>query len=60
MRSVDDGMRLSDPSMLDAEDEHGDRVRQQILSVFPDFAMQRTYNVMAIRQFVPRGVTGRT
>ncbi len=42
--------------MLDAEDEHGDRVRQQILSVFPSFAMQRTYNVMALRQFVPRGV----
>ena len=56
MRSVDDGLHLSDPSMLDAEDEHGDRVRQQILSVFPSFAMQRTYNVMAIRQFVPRGV----
>ena len=45
MRSVDDGLQLSDPSMLDAADEHGDRVRQQILSVFPSFAMQRTYNV---------------
>lgn len=56
MRSVDDALHLSDPTMLDAEDEHGDRVRQQILSVFPSFAMQRTYNVMAIRQFVPRGV----
>ncbi|WP_428534610.1 aromatic ring-hydroxylating oxygenase subunit alpha [Rhodopila sp.] len=56
MRSVDDELRLSDPSMLDAEDEHGDRVRQQIISIFPSFAMQRTYNVMAIRQFVPRGV----
>ncbi|HEY4041714.1 MAG TPA: Rieske 2Fe-2S domain-containing protein [Rhodopila sp.] len=56
MRSVDDGLQLSDPSMLDAVDEHGDRVRQQILSVFPSFAMQRTYNVMAIRQFVPRGI----
>jgi phenylpropionate dioxygenase-like ring-hydroxylating dioxygenase large terminal subunit len=56
IRSVDDGLHLSDPSMLDAENEHGDTVRQQILSVFPGFAMQRTYNVMAIRQFVPRGV----
>jgi phenylpropionate dioxygenase-like ring-hydroxylating dioxygenase large terminal subunit len=56
MRSVDDGLRLSDPSLLDAEDEHGDGIRQQILSVFPSFAMQRTYNVMAIRQFIPRGV----
>lgn len=56
LRSNDNELRLSDPSLLDAEDEHGDRVRQQILSVFPSFAMQRTYNVMAIRQFVPTGV----
>jgi phenylpropionate dioxygenase-like ring-hydroxylating dioxygenase large terminal subunit len=56
IRSVDDGLKLSDPTMLDAEDEHGDRIRQQILSVFPSFAMQRTYNVMALRQFVPKGV----
>jgi phenylpropionate dioxygenase-like ring-hydroxylating dioxygenase large terminal subunit len=56
IRSVDDGLHLSDPSMLHAENEHGDTVRQQILSVFPSFAMQRTYNVMAIRQFVPTGV----
>lgn len=47
---------MSDPSTLDAENEHGDAVRQQILSIFPSFAMQRTYNVMAIRQFIPRGV----
>lgn len=56
MRSVDDGLQLSDPSMLDATDEHGDRVRQQIIGVFPSFAMQRTYNVLAIRQFVPKGI----
>ncbi len=56
MRSVDDGLRLSDPGLLDFQDEHGDGIRQQILSVFPSFAMQRTYNVMAIRQFLPRGV----
>jgi phenylpropionate dioxygenase-like ring-hydroxylating dioxygenase large terminal subunit len=56
LRSLDEGLRLSDPSVLEAEDEHGDGVRQQILTVFPGFAMQRTYNVMAVRQFVPRGV----
>jgi len=56
MRSVDDGLRLSHPGLLDFQDEHGDGIRQQILSVFPSFAMQRTYNVMAIRQFLPRGV----
>ncbi len=55
MRSVDDDFRLNDPSLLDAVDEHGDRVRQQIVSVFPTFAMQRTQNVLAVRHFLPRG-----
>jgi phenylpropionate dioxygenase-like ring-hydroxylating dioxygenase large terminal subunit len=55
MRSVDDEFRLNDPSLLDAIDEHGDRVRQQIISVFPTFVMQRTQNVMAVRHFLPRG-----
>lgn len=55
MRSVDDDFRLNDPSLLDAVDEHGDQVRQQIISVFPTFVMQRTQNVMAVRHFLPRG-----
>jgi phenylpropionate dioxygenase-like ring-hydroxylating dioxygenase large terminal subunit len=55
MRSVDDDFRLNDPSLLDAVDEHGDRVRQQIISIFPNFVMQRTQNVMAVRHFLPRG-----
>jgi phenylpropionate dioxygenase-like ring-hydroxylating dioxygenase large terminal subunit len=56
MRSVDEAFRLKDPGLLDIVDEHGDRVRQQIMSVFPNFVMQRTQNVMAVRHFVPRGV----
>ena len=56
MRSVDDDFRLADPCLLDAVDEHGDRVRQQITSVFPNFVLQRTQNVIAIRHFLPRGV----
>ncbi|MEO8715217.1 MAG: SRPBCC family protein [Acetobacteraceae bacterium] len=31
-------------------------MRQQILTVFPTFAMQKTHNAMAVRQFIPRGV----
>ena len=54
--SVDEAFRLADPSLLDIADEHGDRVRQQIMSVFPNFVMQRTQNIMAVRHFVPRGV----
>jgi phenylpropionate dioxygenase-like ring-hydroxylating dioxygenase large terminal subunit len=56
MRSVDDGYRLKDPGLLDVVEEHDDRVRQQIISVFPNFVMQRTQNIMALRHFVPRGV----
>ena len=56
LRSVNEGLRLSDPSLLDTVDEHGDRVRQQLLTIFPNFVMQKTHNAMAIRQFVPRGV----
>jgi phenylpropionate dioxygenase-like ring-hydroxylating dioxygenase large terminal subunit len=56
MRSVDEGFRLADPSLLDAVDEHGDQVRQQIISVFPNVVVQRTQNVIAIRHFLPRGV----
>jgi anthranilate 1,2-dioxygenase large subunit/terephthalate 1,2-dioxygenase oxygenase component alpha subunit len=56
MRSVDEAFRLKDPALLDIVDEHGDRVRQQIMSVFPNFVMQRTQNVMAVRHFVPNGV----
>ena len=55
MRSVDEEYRLNDPSLLDAVDEHGDRVRQQIISVFPTFVLQRTQNVLAVRHFLPRG-----
>ena len=55
MRSVDEEYKLNDPSLLDAVDEHGDRVRQQIISVFPNFVMQRTQNVLAVRHFLPRG-----
>ncbi len=59
MRSVDDELRLSDPRMLDAKDEHGDGIQQQIISVFPNFVFQRTRNSLAIRQWLPRG-TGET
>ncbi|HEY8288669.1 MAG TPA: Rieske 2Fe-2S domain-containing protein, partial [Acetobacteraceae bacterium] len=59
LRSVDDDFKLNDPSLLDIQEEHGDQVRQQIISVFPNFVMQRTQNVIAIRHFLPRG-TGET
>ncbi len=56
LRSVDDELRLSDPRLLDAVDEHGDGIQQQIITVFPNFVLARTRNALAVRHFLPRGV----
>jgi phenylpropionate dioxygenase-like ring-hydroxylating dioxygenase large terminal subunit len=55
LRSVDDDYRLTDPRLIDVADEHGDRIRQQIITVFPNFVMQKTQNAMALRHFTPAG-----
>ena len=56
MRSVDDDYKLRDPRLIDVIDEHPDRVRHQIVSVFPNFVLQKTQNAMALRFFSPEGV----
>ena len=56
MRSVDDDYKLQDPRLIDVIDEHPDRVRHQIVSVFPNFVLQKTQNAMALRFFSPDGV----
>ena len=56
LRSVDDGFQLEDECLLDVVDEHPDRIRQQIVTVFPNFVMQKTQNAMAFRFFTPDGV----
>ena len=56
MRSVDDDYKLQDPRLIDVIDEHPDRVRHQIVSVFPNFVLQKTQNAMALRFFSPEGV----
>lgn len=56
MRSVDDGFHLEDACMLDVIDEHPDRIRQHIVTVFPNFVVQKTQNAMALRFFTPDGV----
>lgn len=56
MRSVDDGFHLEDECMLDVVDEHPDRIRQHIVTVFPNFVVQKTQNAMAFRFFTPDGV----
>ena len=56
MRSVDDDYKLRDPRLIDVVDEHPDRVRHQIVTVFPNFVLQKTQNAMALRFFSPEGV----
>ena len=56
MRSVDDDYVLRDPRLIDVIDEHPDRVRHQIVTVFPNFVLQKTQNAMALRFFTPDGV----
>jgi phenylpropionate dioxygenase-like ring-hydroxylating dioxygenase large terminal subunit len=56
MRSVDEDYKLEDLRLMDVVDEHPDRVRHQIVTVFPNFVLQKTQNAMALRFFTPRGV----
>jgi anthranilate 1,2-dioxygenase large subunit/terephthalate 1,2-dioxygenase oxygenase component alpha subunit len=56
MRSVSDDYRLEDAGLIDVVDEHPDRIRQQIVTVFPNFVVQKTQNALAIRFFTPNGV----
>jgi phenylpropionate dioxygenase-like ring-hydroxylating dioxygenase large terminal subunit len=56
MRSVDADYRLEDRRLIDVIDEHPDRVRHQIVTVFPNFVLQKTQNAMALRFFSPKGV----
>ena len=56
MRSVDEGYMLEDRRLIDVVDEHPDRVRHQIVTVFPNFVLQKTQNAMALRFFTPKGI----
>ena len=56
MRSVDDDYKLEDLRLMDVVDEHPDRVRHQIVTVFPNFVLQKTQNAMALRFFTPTAI----
>lgn len=56
IRSVNDDYTLEDTSLLDVVNEHDDRIRQQIVTVYPNFVVQKTQNAMAMRYFTPNGV----
>jgi anthranilate 1,2-dioxygenase large subunit/terephthalate 1,2-dioxygenase oxygenase component alpha subunit len=54
-RANQEGYRLHAPQMLDSQDEIGDGIHVQILSVFPGFVLQQIQNCLAVRQIVPTG-----
>jgi anthranilate 1,2-dioxygenase large subunit/terephthalate 1,2-dioxygenase oxygenase component alpha subunit len=56
IRSANEDYRLEDLRLLDVVDEHPDRVRHQIVTMFPNFVLQKTQNAMALRFFSPAGV----
>jgi anthranilate 1,2-dioxygenase large subunit len=56
LRTKHEGFRLADPSLITGQDEFGDGITLQILSVFPLFILQQIQNCLCARQVVPRGI----
>jgi phenylpropionate dioxygenase-like ring-hydroxylating dioxygenase large terminal subunit len=55
LRSVNEGLKLEDPSILKWRDEFGDGVSVQILSTYPSFVLHQIANSLATRQLLPKG-----
>ena len=55
IQSMRDGVRLTDPRLLDSVEEFGDDITVQILSVFPNFVLQQINNSIALRLVLPKG-----
>lgn len=55
LRSDSSDFGLQEPALLDGEDEFGDGITLQILSVFPTLVLQQIRNSLVVRQIVPRG-----
>ena len=57
MRSAGSGgFKLEAPELLEQEDELGDAVSIQILSLFPGFVLHQIRNSLAARQVLPKGI----
>jgi phenylpropionate dioxygenase-like ring-hydroxylating dioxygenase large terminal subunit len=55
LRSVNDGYRLADPSLIEGWPEYACGTTLAIQSVFPNFVVQQIYNVIALRLCLPKG-----
>jgi anthranilate 1,2-dioxygenase large subunit/terephthalate 1,2-dioxygenase oxygenase component alpha subunit len=56
LRADSDDFGLKEPQLLAGQDEFGDGITLQILSVFPNLVLQQIRNNLVVRQIVPRGV----
>ena len=56
LRADNQGLKLRDPTFMNAVPEFHDNINLQILSIFPGFILQQIHNALAVRQIVPRGV----
>lgn len=55
LRSVNEGLKLEDPSILKWKDEFGDGISVQVLTTYPGFVMHQIANNLATRQLLPKG-----
>jgi phenylpropionate dioxygenase-like ring-hydroxylating dioxygenase large terminal subunit len=55
LRSVNEGLKLEDHSILEWKDEYGDGISVQILSVYPSFVLHQIAHSLATRQLIPNG-----
>lgn len=55
IRSFQSGYQLHDPSLLKSRREFEDGIALAIQSIFPTLVVQQIYNVLAVRQLLPKG-----
>lgn len=55
MRSFQSQYQLHDPSLLKTKREFADGIALAIQSIFPTLVIQQIYNVLALRQLLPKG-----
>ncbi len=56
LRADDKSFGLKEPALLAFEDEFGDGISLQILSVFPGLVLQQVQNSLVVRRIEPKGV----
>ena len=55
VRTYDESVKLSDPSLLDVVPELDPVCTNHIQSIFPSMVLQQIHNTLAVRQILPKG-----